>query len=82
LLEWDLRHADGANQLKNDLSAFDPNEAEFRALFQYKQALDDLNPSRDPDSDAPKPTAEERKALRKNKRPLKTSSPRPSGLAA
>src|SRR5258705_19366 len=39
LLEWDLRHSDTANQLKNDLSAFDPNEDEFRALFKYKQAL-------------------------------------------
>lgn len=62
LKEWDLRHSDAANQLKNDLSAFDPKEDEFRALFDYKQASDALNPQRDPDSDAPRPTAEERKA--------------------
>ncbi len=70
LLEWDLRHSDTANQLKNDLSAFDPNEDEFRALFKYKQALDDLNPPRDPDSDTPQPTADERKALAEKQKAL------------
>jgi hypothetical protein len=62
LLEWDLRHSDTANQLKNDLSAFDPNEDEFRALFQYKQAQEDLNAQSDPDSDAPPLTADQIKA--------------------
>jgi hypothetical protein len=70
LLEWDLRHSDTANQLKNDLSAFDPNEDEFRALFKYDQAKDDLNPPRDPDSDAPQPTADERKALQEKQKAL------------
>ncbi len=60
--EWDLRNSDTANQLKNDLSAFDPNEDEFRALFQYKQAQEDLNPQSDPDSDAPPLTADQIKA--------------------
>ena len=62
LQEWDLRNSDTANQLKNDLSAFDPNEDEFRALFKYKQAQEDLNPSDDPDRDAPPLTADQRKA--------------------
>jgi len=62
LLEWDMRNSDTANQLKSDLSAFDPNEDEFRALFQYKQAQEDLNPQSDPDSDAPPLTAEQIKA--------------------
>ena len=62
LLEWDLRHSDTANQLKNDLSAFDPNEDEFRALFQYKQAQEELNPQSDPDSDAPPLTPDQIKA--------------------
>lgn len=70
LLEWDVRHSNTASQLKNDLSAFDPNEDEFRALFHYKQAMEDLNPSRDPDSDAPQPTAEERKALAEKQKAL------------
>ena len=70
LLEWDLRHSDTANQLKNDLSAFDPNEDEFRALFQYQQAKEGLNPPRDPDSDPPQPTADERKALQEKQKAL------------
>lgn len=70
LREWDLRHSNTANQLKNDLSAFDPSEAEFRALFEYKQAMEELNPPQDPDSDAPKPTAEERKALQEKQKAL------------
>jgi len=63
LLEWDLRHSDTANQLKNELSAFDPNEDEFRALFKYKQAEDTVNPAIDPFSDPPKLTADDRKAM-------------------
>jgi len=69
LLEWDLRHSDGANQLKNDLSAFDPNEDEFRALFKYKQALADLDPPHDPD-DETSPTAEQRKVLQDKQKAL------------
>lgn len=72
LMEWDLRHSQGANQLKNDLSAFDPNEDEFRALFQYQQAKENLQPPRDPDSDTPQPTAEERKALQEKQKALDT----------
>ncbi|MEJ0090368.1 MAG: hypothetical protein WDM80_11575 [Limisphaerales bacterium] len=70
LMEWDLRNSDTANQLKNDLSAFDPNEDEFRALFQYKQAQEDLNPSSDPDSDAPQLTADQRQAIADKRKAL------------
>jgi hypothetical protein len=70
LLEWDLRHSDTANQLKNGLSAFDPNEDEFRALFKYKQAQDDLNSQRNPDDDSTTPTADERKALAEKQKAL------------
>ena len=70
LLEWDVRHSDTANQLKNDLSAFDPNEAEFRALFKYQQTAQDLNPSRNPDDDTPPPTADERKVLQEKQKAL------------
>jgi len=66
LTEWDLRHSQTANQLKNDLSAFDPNEDEFRALFKYQQALG-FNPYRDSDS-GEQPTAEERKALTESRK--------------
>jgi hypothetical protein len=70
LLEWDLRHSDTANQLKNDLSAFDPNEDEFRALFKYKQAQDDLNPPRSSDDDPPQPSAEQGNALAEKRKTL------------
>ncbi len=70
LLEWDLRHSDTANQLKNDLSAFDPNEDEFRELFKYKQAMDDLNPSRDPDADPVKLTSDQRKTMQDQQKAL------------
>jgi hypothetical protein len=53
LLQWDLRHSDTSNQLKNDLSAFDPSQEEFEAIFKYKQAEEELNPPRDPDDDSP-----------------------------
>jgi len=70
LMEWDLRHSDTANQLKNDLSAFDPTEDEFRELFKYKQAMEDLNPPRDPDDDAPQPTPDQRKAMQDQQKTL------------
>lgn len=38
LLEWNLRHSDTSSKLKYDLSAFDPTEDEFRAIFKYKQS--------------------------------------------
>ena len=68
LLEWDVRNSDTANQLKNDLSAFDPNEDEFRALFKYKQTADDLaaqlNPQQfDPDADPAQLSADQTKVL-------------------
>jgi hypothetical protein len=70
LLEWDLRNSDEANQLKNNLSAFDPNEDEFRALFKYQQAKDDLNPPPDPDADPQKLTADERAAVAEKQKEL------------
>jgi hypothetical protein len=70
LQQWDMRNSDMANQLKSDLSAFDPNEDEFRALFQYKQAQEDLNPQSDPDGDAPPLTADQRQANADKQRAL------------
>jgi hypothetical protein len=70
LKQWDMRNSDMANQLKSDLSAFDPNEDEFRALFQYKQAQEDLNPQSDPDGDAPPLTADQRQANADKQRAL------------
>ncbi|MDR3460591.1 MAG: hypothetical protein P4N60_24440 [Verrucomicrobiae bacterium] len=63
LFEWDLRHSQIADQIKNnELSAFDPTESEFRAAFKYQQVMDEVNPPRDPNSDTPNLTPEERQA--------------------
>jgi hypothetical protein len=70
LLEWDLRHSDTANQLKNDLSAFDPSEDEYRAVFKYKQAQDDLNPPRSSDDDPPQLSADQRRAQAEKQKAL------------
>jgi len=41
LVEYDLRTSNTANQLRFELSAFDPTEAEFRELFQLKESFGD-----------------------------------------
>jgi len=51
--EYQLRSSDTANQLRVQLGSFEPNEQEFRAIFTYKQALEDLNPPRMPDDATP-----------------------------
>jgi hypothetical protein len=75
LLEWDMRNSDTANQLKNNLSAFDPSEDEFRALFKYQQAQDglnaQLNPQQfDPDADPTALSADQKQALKDEQKTL------------
>lgn len=41
LEDYDLRSSTTANQLRSQLIAFNPTEAEFRALFKLQQAFDD-----------------------------------------
>jgi hypothetical protein len=41
LLEYDLRNSQTADSLRNNLSAFNPTEAEFRALFPLQAAFDE-----------------------------------------
>ncbi|HVS53926.1 MAG TPA: hypothetical protein VHD62_16340 [Opitutaceae bacterium] len=40
LLEYDLRNSSTATQLRYQLSAFNPTEDEFRAIFKVQQAFD------------------------------------------
>ena len=40
---YELQNSDIANTMRFQLGAFDPNEQEFRSVYQYKQAMDDLN---------------------------------------
>ncbi|HEY5297166.1 MAG TPA: hypothetical protein VIK59_04515 [Verrucomicrobiae bacterium] len=70
-----MRNSDAANQLKNNLSAFDPNEDEFRALFKFQQTKDDLsaalNPQQlDPDADPAPLSANQKQALRAEQKTL------------
>lgn len=41
LVEYDLRNHNTAGNLREELSVFDPTEAEFRALFALRSAFDD-----------------------------------------
>jgi hypothetical protein len=41
LLEYDLRHSNTAQSLRNSLGAFAPSEAEFRAIFAIQQPSDE-----------------------------------------
>ncbi|HSH94311.1 MAG TPA: hypothetical protein VK968_09205 [Roseimicrobium sp.] len=40
LFEYELRSSQTASQMKYDLGAFDPSEAEFRKIFEFKSAFD------------------------------------------
>ena len=41
LADYDLRSSNTAQQLRNNLAAFDATEQEYRAIFQLQQAFDD-----------------------------------------
>ena len=41
LAEYDLRTSNTASSLRNELAAFNPTEAEFRAIFQLRQPFDE-----------------------------------------
>ena len=47
---YELQSSDIANNMRFQLGAFDPNEEEFRSIYQYTQAMDDLKSG---DSDNP-----------------------------
>jgi hypothetical protein len=68
--DYELRSSETANQMRWQLSSFEPNEKEFRAIFEYKQTLEDLNPPRNADDDTPRPTPEEIKARQQKQKDL------------
>jgi hypothetical protein len=71
--DYELRSSEIANQMRWQLSAFEPDEKEFRAIFEYKQALESLNPPRNPDDDTPRPTPEEMKARQQKQKDLEAA---------
>ena len=45
----ELRSSDTASNMRYELRSFEPNEEEFRAIFKYKQAKEELDALRDHD---------------------------------
>ncbi len=43
LADYNLRSSNTANQMRYNLSVFEPSEAEFRAIFKLQEAFDDKN---------------------------------------
>ena len=68
--EYQMRNSDLANNLRWQFGAFDPTEAEYRAIFAYKQGLEDLNFARTPADGAPPLSAEESNALDQKEKEL------------
>lgn len=71
--EYELRTSDIANNMRWQLSGFDPDEKEFRAIFDYKQASQDLDDLRSRDPDTPAPTKEEVKAMQDKRQEVEKS---------
>lgn len=46
---YELRTSDTASNMRYELRSFEPNEEEFRAIFKYKQAKEELDALRDHD---------------------------------
>ena len=71
LEEYELRSSDTAQNMRWELSSFEPDEAEFRAIHGYKQALGELNVAQN-DEDKPL-TPDEQKAKRDKQKALDES---------
>lgn len=71
LEDYELRNSETAQRMKWELSSFDPDEKEFRAIHSYKQALQELTEARDYE-DKP-PTLEEKQAYQKKQKALETA---------
>ncbi|HMP81874.1 MAG TPA: hypothetical protein PKA41_04120, partial [Verrucomicrobiota bacterium] len=61
--EYELRTSDTANQMRYELSSFEPDEAEFRAIFEYKQAKEDFETAWGQEAPDNRPSAEKQKAV-------------------
>lgn len=66
LENYELRTSDVANNMRWQLSAFEPGEDEFKAIFKYKRAEEEWQAARN-NEDKP-PTADERKALQEQQK--------------
>lgn len=71
LEDYELRSSETAQRMRWELSAFEPDEKEFRAIHAFKQAQEELNAARN--NDDYNPTPEERKAQQKKMQELEAS---------
>jgi|ERR1043166_3901135 hypothetical protein len=68
--EFELRNSDTANNMRYQLAAFGPDEKEFRAIFKYKEAQEELNSTRVPSDGVTRPSPEEMKARQQAQKEL------------
>lgn len=71
LEDYELRSSETSQRMKWELSSFDPDEKEFRAIHGHKQALEELDAARN-NEDTPL-TPEEQKELQKKRKALEAS---------
>ncbi len=73
LEEYELRSSETAQRMKWELSSFDPDEKEFRAIHAYKQAQEDINTLLRPDVENNEATRDQIKAIQEKQKTLKDS---------
>jgi Spy/CpxP family protein refolding chaperone len=71
LEDYELRSSETAQRMKWELSSFDPDEKEFRAIHAHKQAMEELDAARN-NEDKPL-TPDEQKELQKKRKELEAS---------
>ena len=71
LEDYELRNSETAQRMKWELSSFDPDEKEFRAIHAHKQASEELDVARN-NEDKPL-TPDEQKELQKKRKELEAS---------
>ncbi len=71
LEEYELRSSETSQRMKWELSSFDPDEKEFRAIHNHKQALEELDAARNNEDNLLTP--DEQKELQKKRKELEAS---------
>ena len=66
LENYELRSSDMANNMRYQMQYFEPNEAEFRAIFKAKEAAEELNTARSNSGQRPSP--DEMKAMQQKQK--------------
>jgi len=73
LEEYELRSSETAQQMRWELSWFEPTEKEFRAIHAYKQAADEIQALLNPEVENTETVRAQIKALQEKQKELKTS---------